>query len=293
LSGGLLVFSGSIVALVTPLRFGNVDLEAIKKLIEWHVESGTDGIVVCGSTGEGMLLSDDEREAVISTAVETSNKRVPIIVGCSACWTAEAVRLTAQAERLSADGALVVAPYYVKPTQDGIIEHFRTVMRSCSIPIIVYNNPGRCSVNIAVDTIVEIAKLGKVALKDSDTNLARVTELKSLAPHVTLLSGDDATLVGYLAHGGDGCISVAANVEPILMKQLMTSWRAGDIDVVQSTNARLANLNSVLFVEANPIPVKYILSQRGLIQNELRLPLLPASVAAARKIDSTMCINCN
>jgi 4-hydroxy-tetrahydrodipicolinate synthase len=279
------LFSGSIVALVTPFRSGTVDLEAIKNLIEWHVESGTDGIVVCGSTGEGMLLSDDEREVIISTAVETANKRIPIIVGCSACWTAEAVRLVTQAERLLADGALVVAPYYVKPTQSGIIEHFKAVLESCSIPVIVYNNPGRCSVNIAVDTIVEIAKFGRIVLKDSDTNLTRVTELKSLAPQVTLLSGDDATLVGYLAHGGDGCISVAANVEPTLVKQMITAWGDGDVGTVQQANAKLANLNKVLFIEANPIPVKYILSQRHLIQNELRLPLLPASVAAAKKID--------
>jgi 4-hydroxy-tetrahydrodipicolinate synthase len=285
------MFSGSIVALVTPFCSGVVDLEAIKKLIEWHVESGTDGIVVCGSTGEGMLLSYDEREEIISTAVETANKRIPIIVGCSACWTTEAVKLVTQAERLSADGALVVAPYYVKPTQDGIVEHFRTVIESCSIPITVYNNPGRCSVNIAINTIVEIAGFGKVSLKDSDTNLTRVTELKSLAPQVSLLSGDDATLVGYLAHGGNGCISVVANVEPTLVKQIITAWGKGDINTVQQTNARLASLNRVLFVEANPIPVKYILSQRGLIQNELRLPLLPASTAAIKKIDNVTGVN--
>ncbi|MDR1365275.1 MAG: 4-hydroxy-tetrahydrodipicolinate synthase [Holosporales bacterium] len=280
------MFKGSIVALVTPFRSGKLDLDSLEKLVNWHIESGTDGIVVCGSTGEGMLLSDDERISVISTAVDVAAKKIPVIAGCSTCCTAEAVRQVTQSERLMADGALVVAPYYVKPTQSGIIEHFKVVMESCSLPIIVYNNPGRCSVGIEVDTIVEIAKFGQIALKDSDTDLARITRLKSIIPHVSMLSGDDATLIGYLAHGGDGCISVTANVKPTRVKQLVTAWKMMDISAAHKINSELSHMNEALFIESNPIPVKYILSQMGMIQNELRSPLLPASLSAIQKINA-------
>jgi 4-hydroxy-tetrahydrodipicolinate synthase len=279
------MFRGSIVALVTPFRDDVPDLDAFAKLINWQIESGTDGIVVCGSTGEGLLLSEAEKESLISTAIEVSNRRVPVIVGCSSCWTSDAIKLVSQAERLSADGVLIVAPYYVKPTQAGLIAHFNAVIESCSIPVIVYNNPGRCSVNMAVSTIVEIAKSGRISLKDSNTDLARVTELKRLAPQISLLSGDDASLVGYLAHGGDGCISVAANIEPALVKQLITAWTAGEVGIVQQISSRLSCLNEALFIEPNPVPAKYILSRRGLIQNELRLPILPASSVLAELLE--------
>ncbi|MDR3224455.1 MAG: dihydrodipicolinate synthase family protein, partial [Holosporales bacterium] len=169
------MFSGSLVALVTPLKDNNLDIPALGKLIDWQVDSGTDGIVVCGSTGEGLLLTDEERTKVISVAIEVANKRVPIIVGCSACATTEALRLVHIAEDLRADGALVVAPYYLKPTQAGIIEHFSCVRKNSNLPVIMYNNPGRCAVNMSIDTIVNLAKLGGMALKDSDPNLARVT----------------------------------------------------------------------------------------------------------------------
>jgi 4-hydroxy-tetrahydrodipicolinate synthase len=193
------MFSGSMVALVTPFSNNLVDFDSLEKLIEWQINSGTDAILVCGSTGEGLLLSSEEKEQIISTSIEISKKRVPIIVGCSSCWTNESISLIKQAEKLSADGVLVIAPYYVKPMQLGIIKHFEEVHNNTNIPIIMYNNPGRCSVNMAIDTIVELSKLKRiVALKDSDTNLSRVIFIKSKAPELKLLSGDDATFAGYL-----------------------------------------------------------------------------------------------
>ena len=280
------MFAGSIVALVTPFCAGKIDYVALKKLVEFHISSGTDAILVCGSTGEGLLLSDAEQEHVIAKTIEISNKRMPIIVGCSSCWTDDAIKLTSQAEKLGADGVLLIAPYYVKPTQNGIIEHFKTVHNSTNIPIIAYNNPGRCAVDMTIDTVAEIAKLPRVVgLKDSNTNLARVNFLKYQAPKLKLFSGDDPTLPGYLAHGGDGCISVTANIVPRLVKQLLTSWQNRDIDNMQKTANMLAPVSEAMFVEPNPIPVKYALSRMKLIDNELRLPLTMASDKTKRSLD--------
>ena len=280
------MFSGSIVALVTPFRVGQIDYVALEKLIEFHISSGTDAILVCGSTGEGLMLSGAEREQIIAKSIEISNKRLPIIVGCSSCWTDDAIKLAGQAEKLGADGVLLIAPYYVKPTQDGIIEHFKTVHNVTNIPIIAYNNPGRCAVDMTVDTIAEIAKLPRVVgLKDSNTNLARVNFLREKAPELKLFSGDDPTLPGYLAHGGDGCISVTANVFPRLVKQLLTCWQNRNIENMQKVANMLAPVSEAMFAEPNPIPVKYALSKMKLIENELRLPLVVASDKTRKRLD--------
>lgn len=280
------MFSGSMVALVTPFRNNLVDYDALEKVIEWQINSGTDAILVCGSTGEGLLLTDEERSGIIAASIEIAKRRVPILVGCSSCWTTDAIKLTKQAEALNADGVLLIAPYYVKPTQAGIIQHFITVHENSNIPIIMYNNPGRCAVDMSIDTILNIAKLPRVvALKDSNTNLARVNFLKDRNPSLKLLSGDDPTLPGYLAHGGDGCISVTANVEPALVKKLVTSWADRDIDTMQKIATKLAPLSEALFTEANPIPVKYALYRKGLITNELRSPLTPATQCTRDKLD--------
>lgn len=283
------MFSGSNVALVTPFCNNQVDIDALAKIIEWQIEEGTDGILVCGSTGEGLLLSEKERFEIIHKSIQVARKRAKIIVGCSACSTAEAIKLTEQAEELEADGVLVIAPYYVKPTQNGIIKHFTEVHENSNIPIILYNNPGRCAVNMTIDTIVELAKLPRiVGLKDSDTDLSKATFIKSKIPNFTLLSGDDPTLAGYLAHGGDGAISVTANIEPSLVKQLIDSWKKGDIKTMQNISQKLAPLSEVMFVESNPIPAKYALFKKRLLKNELRLPLTAASKLAMEKIDAVL-----
>lgn len=283
------MFTGSIVALVTPFRNSLVDFEALKNLINWHIDSGTDGILVCGTTGEGSLLSTNEREEVIKKSVEFSGGRVPIIVGCSTESTEKAIQLVKQAEFLKADGVLVIVPFYVKPTQSGIIEHFREVHENSYIPIVMYNNPGRCAVSMSVQTVVELSKLDRiVALKDSDTNLSRATLIKSLAPKLKLLSADDPTLAGYLAHGGDGAMSVTANIEPALVKGLIKAWKDRDIDTMQKINEKLAPLSDVLFIESNPIPIKYALHKKGFLENSLIKPLTPASEKTMLQIDQVM-----
>ncbi|MDR2598109.1 MAG: 4-hydroxy-tetrahydrodipicolinate synthase [Holosporales bacterium] len=280
------MFEGSIVALVTPFSNGEIDFSALEGLIEFHINAGTDGILVCGSTGEGLLLSDVERNSIISFALKKASSRIPVLVGCSACSTTEAIGLVRMAQDLGAAGVLVCSPFYVKPSQSGILEHFRVIHDTTDIPLIVYNNPGRCAVNISVDTILELAKFDRViALKESDTNLSRITLLKSKLPdNFKFLSGDDLSLAGFLAHGGDGAISVTANVEPRLVKTLIDSWRRGDMQMMQECNRILLPLGDVLSAESNPIPVKCALSLKNLIQNELRLPLLPALSSTEEQI---------
>ncbi len=278
-----------MVALVTPFRNSLIDYNDLKKLIDYQIESGTDGIIVCGSTGEGLFLTTEEREEIIKKSLEFADKRVPIIAGCSSHSTTEATALTKQAELLGSDGVLVIVPYYVKPTQEGIINHFEFIRENSNIPIILYNNPGRCAVNASIETIVELyEKKIIVAIKDSDPNITRATFIKKKAPGLTLLSGDDATYAGYLASGGDGCISVTANIEPRLLKNMLNAWQARDTETFKRINEKLAPLTDVLFVESNPIPVKYILSQKGLIENELRAPLTKASDKAALKINEVL-----
>ncbi len=283
------MFSGSMVALVTPFHDNFVDYEALEKIIEWQIQSGTDAILVCGSTGEGLLLSENEREKIIGCSLDVAKKRVPVIVGCSSCRTDDALKLTKQAEKLGADGVLLIAPFYVKPTQAGIIKHFTTVHENSNIPIIMYNNPGRCAVDMSVETISEIAKLSRVvALKDSNTNLARVCFLKERSPELKLLSGDDPSLAGFLAHGGDGCISVTANVAPALVKSLISSWQSANIQTFQRLAIKLAPLSEALFLEPNPIPVKYALFKKGLLANELRSPLTVASQKTMNRLDELL-----
>ncbi|MDR2075155.1 MAG: 4-hydroxy-tetrahydrodipicolinate synthase [Holosporales bacterium] len=272
------MFSGSIVALVTPFRDGAVDFMSLEKLIKWHIESGTDGILVTGSTGEGLLLTQSEREEIIKTANEIIAKRIPLIAGCSSSSTFESIALAEQAEKAGADAILSIVPFYVKPTQAGIIQHFADIHNNSKLPIILYNNPGRCSVNASVETIITLAAQTRIiALKDSDTNLARVIKIKSQVQNFNLLSGDDVSLVGYLSNGGDGAISVTANVAPQQVAEMIRFWRAGNTKGVNDLNYRLISLSEALFIESNPIPVKYALYVKGFIDNELRKPLTKAN----------------
>ena len=283
------MFSGSIVALVTPFRNDNVDVVALERLIEMQIEAGTDAILVCGSTGEGLLLTNEERELIINISKEVVKKRVPIIVGASTPSTKEAIFFAKQADTLNVDGILSIAPYYVKPTQSGIIQHFTDIHNNSRIPIILYNNPSRCAVGIAVDTVISLANNTRiVALKDSDTYLGRVSVIKEKAPNLKLLSGDDMSCAGYLACGGDGTISVTANIAPRMVKEMIKMWQTGNIISMQKLNTKLTQLSEALFVESNPIPVKYALYMKGIIENELRKPLCKASDATKNAIESVM-----
>lgn len=283
------MFSGSTVALVTPFHNDSVDLMALEKLIRWQIESGIEGILVAGSTGEGLLINEAEREIIINTANEVINKRIPLIVGCSTPSTSDAIRLAKQAENLNADGILAIVPYYVKPTKEGIIQHFTDIHNNSKIPIIMYNNPGRCAVSMSVDTVVTLAAQTRiVALKESDTNLSRIFKITESAPQLKLLSGDDSSLAGFLACGGSGAISVTANIAPSMVTEMITSWTNGNITKMRELSVPLAHLSEVLFTEANPIPIKYALFVKGMIDNELRKPLTKASDVTKNAIESVM-----
>lgn len=281
------MFKGSIVAAITPFAHNQVDCEAFRRFIDWQITQGTDGIVVCGSTGEGALLTREERRQLITTAVECARGHVPIIVGCGGPATAEVLSMVQEAESLGADAVLVVAPYYSKPCQEGLLAHFKTIHDGVNLPIILYNNPGRTVVDMHLDTVITLAALKRVVgIKDSTSDLSRVTTLRSsINKPFALLSGDDPFGAAYLAGGGDGVISVSANVAPKLCKALYTAWVEKRIDDFQTLNQKLMPLHKVMVMETNPCPVKYGVHKLGMCNNEVRLPLLPVKVGTANRIN--------
>jgi len=274
------MLQGSLVAIVTPMHEdGALDLSALRSLIDFHVNQGTDGIVIVGTTGESPTVDYEEHCQLISVAVEHVAGRIPVIAGTGANSTSEALTLTRQAKRLGADACLLVAPYYNKPTQEGLYQHFRTVAEAVDIPQILYNVPSRTGCDISNDTALRLAELPCiVGIKDATGNLERGTDLILRGPsHFAVYSGDDGSCLPLMLMGGKGVISVTANVAPRLMHEMCAAALAGDIDTARSINARLFPLHQKLFVEANPIPVKWVLHEMGLIGPGLRLPLVPLS----------------
>lgn len=284
------MFSGSIVALITPFFQEQVDELSLKNLIEWHIEQETQAILVCGSTGEGALLTSEERRRILSISLETARGRIPIIMGCGAPSTKDVVHMVKEAETLGADAALVVTPYYVKPTPEGVFQHFQEITKASSLPIIIYNNPGRASVDLSVSLIARLATLKTVvALKDSSTDLRRPLQLKqAIAKPFCLLSGDDPTVGAYLAVGGNGCISVTANVAPKLCQNLMKAWTNQDLETFFKTQNLLFPLHEALLLETNPSPLKFAVSVLGKCHNEVRLPLTRVSANTEKEIQNAM-----
>lgn len=280
------MFKGSIVALVTPWKNNSLDHHALVNLINWHCESGTSAIVVCGSTGEGALLSNAEREALIETAVKHS--KIPVIVGCGAPSTQMVIEQVKQAQSLSASGVLVVAPYYCKTTQEGLYQHFKSVHDASNIPILLYNNPGRTVVEISVDVALRLFQLERiVGIKDSTLDSSRAALMrKGASKQVSLLSGDDPFAAGYLAQGGDGLISITANVLPSKMAEFIAAWKSGDIKRFQTLNLELMLLHYALVAEPNPIPVKAAMAVLGKCSAEVRLPLIEARPATIEMLKS-------
>jgi len=283
------MFQGSIVALVTPFQKGKVDQDALQNLVSWQCAQGTEGLMICGSTGEGTLLTPQERGLIISLVKEAAGK-TPVIVGCGSPSTADVITMAEEAKRLGADGILVVTPYYVKPTQRGLYQHFASVSHAVDIPMIVYNNPGRASVEISVDLLLELSELENVvAIKDSTNDLGRPALMRSrLKRDFKLLCGDDPFTSAYLAQGGDGCISITGNVVPNLCYQLIAAWKNRDLETFGDLTKKLIALHVALVSEVNPCPVKYALSAMGKIQNELRLPLLPATAATMDRVNQAL-----
>jgi len=267
---------GSIVALITPMDAdGIVDDAALARLVEFHVESGTAGIVAVGTTGESATLDEDEHCAVIARCVEFSGGRIPVIAGTGANATAEAIRLTRCAEQAGADAALLVTPYYNKPTQAGLIAHHRAVAAAVSIPQILYNVPGRTACDLLPETTAELAQVQNiVGLKDATGDLDRVPQLREFCgPDFALYSGDDGSGCQFLLRGGDGVISVTSNVAPALMRRMCEAALAGERETALALNSQLDALHQALFVESNPIPVKWAMAEMGLARRGIRLPL--------------------
>lgn len=274
------MFTGSLVAIVTPMHEnGDLDLIALKKLIDFHVDAGTDGIVIVGTTGESPTVDVEEHCLLIQTTVEHVAGRIPVIAGTGANSTSEAIALTRKAKALGADACLLVAPYYNKPTQEGLYQHFAAVANAVDIPQILYNVPGRTGCDIQNDTVVRLSAIHNiVGIKDATGGMERGTDLLLKVPaDFVVYSGDDATSLSLLLLGGRGVISVTANVAPALMHEMCEKAMAGDVVAARQINAKLFALHQKLFVEANPIPVKWVLQQMGYIQTGIRLPLVNLS----------------
>lgn len=270
------MFKGSIPALITPFKNGAVDEAGFQKFVAWHIEQGSHGLVPCGTTGESPTLSHAEHKKVVELCLEVAKGKVPVIAGTGSNSTAEAIDLTKHAADAGADGALVVTPYYNKPTQEGLYQHYKAIHDAAEIPIIIYNIPGRSVVNMSVETMARLAQLPRIAgVKDATADLVRPHHTRTTCGEdFVQLSGEDASVVPFLAHGGHGCISVTANVAPKLCAELHEAWQAGDLETVGRINDRLMPLHGALFIESSPGPVKYAASLLGLCENRLRLPLV-------------------
>lgn len=269
------MIKGSIVAIVTPFRDGKFDEKAFADLIEWHISEGTDAIVPCGTTGESATLEYEEHYRVIKTAIEVVNKRIPVIAGTGANSTEETIMMTKKAEELGADAALLVAPYYNKPTQEGLYRHYRAVAESVELPLVLYNVPGRTAVNIAPTTVARLAEFDNiVAIKEASANMRQVSDIIRLCgDRITVLSGDDFTTFPLIMLGGRGVISVSANIVPSKVAALCRLANEGNTEEARTLHYELEPLNAAMFLETNPIPVKTALALMGKIKEEFRLPL--------------------
>jgi 4-hydroxy-tetrahydrodipicolinate synthase len=269
------MFKGSIPAVITPFIGDEVDYDSLAKVLNFLIDNGSHGLVPCGTTGESPTLSHEEHKKIIEETIRIADKRVPVIAGTGSNNTLEAVEYTAHAEKSGADAALIVTPYYNKPTQSGLYEHFKTISDKTNIPIIIYNIPGRSIVDMTIETMIELSKINKIiGVKDATNDLFRpLLTRKKMQNDFCYLSGEDGTSLAYLAQGGHGCISVTANVAPKLCSEMHTAWQNGNISKAQEINLKLSSLHNSLFVESSPGPVKYAASLLGLCNKNTRLPL--------------------
>lgn len=276
------MIKGSIVAIVTPMHpDGSLDFDGLRKLIDWHIAEGTDSIVIVGTTGESPTVSMDEHCELIKVAVEHTAKRIPIIAGTGGNSTSEAIELTEFAKKVGADASLQVVPYYNRPTQEGMYLHFKKIAESVDLPVILYNVPGRTVADMTNETILRLAQVkGIVGVKDATGNIARGTDLIRLAPKsFAIYSGDDATAIALMLYGGAGNISVTANVAPRDMHELCVAAMSGNIARAVELNNKLLPLHNKLFVEPNPVPLKWAMQEMGVIGSGMRLPLAPLGAA--------------
>lgn len=287
----MVMFSGSFTALITPMRNGGVDEKAFQNFVAWQIDQGSHGIVPVGTTGESPTLSHDEHERVIELAIEVAAGRVPVIAGTGSNSTDEAISLTRHAARAGADGALVVVPYYNKPTQEGLYRHFKAVAESADIPVVLYNVPSRTVASLSVETMARLAKdvANIVGVKDATADVSRASLQRiEIGNDFVQLSGEDATALGFNAHGGHGCISVTANVAPALCAEFQTACQNGDFLAARAIQDRLMPLHHALFIETSPGPVKYAASVLGLCESEIRLPLVEPGEATRAAVRAAM-----
>jgi 4-hydroxy-tetrahydrodipicolinate synthase len=284
------MFKGSIVAIVTPFKKGRVDEKAYGDLIEWHIAQGTNAIVPCGTTGESSTLDYKEHFRVIDIAVRTVHKRVPVIAGTGANSTDETVEITKHAKKSGADAALLVTPYYNKPTQEGLYRHYKTVAEKVDIPIVLYNVPGRTAVNMLPATVARLAEIKNiVAIKEATGDMKQVSEVIRLCGNrITVISGDDFTTLTLMALGGKGVISVSANVMPKEVSKMCSLMLKGQYDKAREMHYKLEPLNAAMFIETNPIPAKTALAMMGKIQEEFRLPLCEMAPANREKLKKVL-----
>ena len=287
------MFTGSLVALITPFKNGSVDEKGFEKFVAWQIKEGTDGLVPCGTTGESPTLSMEEHKRVIDICIATAKGTgVPVIAGTGtgSNSTEEAIDLTRHAKQAGADAAMLVVPYYNKPTQEGLFQHFKAVAEAVDIPILLYNVPPRTGGDMQVDTVVRLSQVRNIiGIKDASYDMARptLTKLKATKGFIQL-SGEDASAVGFLAQGGDGCISVTANVAPRLCSEMHLAWQRGDLKTVREINERLIPLHDALFAETSPAPVKYAASLLGRSTAEVRQPLWAILPETQEKVQRAM-----
>lgn len=284
------MFFGSIPALITPFKEGRVDYNSFNKIIEWSISEGSHGFVPCGTTGESPTLKHEEHKKVVEECIRIVDKRVPIIAGTGSNSTHEAIELTSHAEKSGATAALIVTPYYNKPTQEGLYKHFECISNNTSLPIIIYNIPGRSVVDMSIDTMNELSKIPNIiGVKDATNDLFRplLTRTK-IKKDFCYLSGEDGTAIPYLAQGGHGCISVTANIAPKLCSEMHNSWRNNEIENALKINLKLAKIHHALFVETSPGPVKFAAELLNLCSSDTRLPLAPIKESTKSLIRKSM-----
>jgi len=284
------MFKGSFPALVTPFKNGTLDIDALKHLVEWHIEQGSNGLVPMGTTGESPTVTHGEHEQVIEIVVKAAAGRVPVIAGAGSNNTAESERYMAFAQKIGADAALVVTPYYNRPTQAGMIAHFTALHDNHDLPIFIYNIPARSAVDMTTETMAELAKLPRiVGVKDATADMVRVSEQRAeCGADFIQFSAEDASALGFNAHGGIGCISVTANVAPRLCSEFQAAMRAGDYALALEYQDRLMPLHQAIFTEPGLVGVKYALSKLGLCSQEVRLPLVGLTDDTKAKVDAAM-----
>jgi len=284
------MFIGSIPAVITPFRNNEVDYSSFEKIIEFLIVNGSNGLVPCGTTGESPTLSHDEHKKIIEECIRVSDKRIPIIAGTGSNNTLEAIEYTNHAEKVGANAALIVTPYYNKPTQSGLYNHYKSIAENTNLPIIIYNIPGRSVVDMNIETMIELSKLENIiGVKDATNDLFRpLLTQKLMNSDFCYLSGEDGTALAYLAQGGNGCISVTANIAPRLCSDMHTAWRNNDIKKAQQINLNLSKLHHNLFIESSPGPVKYAASLLGLCTPDVRLPLVKISETTKIQVQNSL-----